>query len=171
MGYDIALILLDKEVNWNKFVKPVCLANDASVPFIGETATVTGWGRKEVNAFKLPTVLQKVDLPILSNSECQQWYKDSVSIMTSVLCAGLEKGGKDACQGDSGGPIMVKVEGRYVLAGITSYGIGCARPKIPGVYTRASSYIDWITDTASRQHETDDRLLLGRNFISPIFVY
>ena len=58
MGYDIALILLDKEVNWNKFVKPVCLANDASVSLIGETATVTGWGRKEVNALKLPTVLQ-----------------------------------------------------------------------------------------------------------------
>jgi secreted trypsin-like serine protease len=32
----------------------------------------------------------------------------------------------------------------WVLAGITSYGIGCALPNHAGVYTRVSTYIDWI---------------------------
>jgi len=52
----------------------------------------------------------------------------------------------DTCQGDSGGPIMYYSENEQVwmLAGITSYGYGCALPNYPGVYTRVSTYIDWI---------------------------
>ena len=48
----------------------------------------------------------------------------------------IYKGGKDTCQGDSGGPIFVQdtVNGKlkYVLAGIVSYGNGCAQPNNPG---------------------------------------
>lgn len=32
----------------------------------------------------------------------------------------------------------------WEVAGITSYGYGCAIPKFPGVYTRVSMFIDWI---------------------------
>ncbi len=32
------------------------------------------------------------------------------------------------------------------IAGITSYGYGCAREEYPGVYTRVSMFIDWIDD-------------------------
>lgn len=46
-------------------------------------------------------ILQKVDVPILANTDCQQWYKDekkSLIVVDTALCAGLEIGGKDACQ-------------------------------------------------------------------------
>ena len=39
--------------------------------------------------------------PNLANTECQQWYKDekkSLVIVDTVMCAGLENGGKDSCQ-------------------------------------------------------------------------
>lgn len=33
---------------------------------------------------------------------------------------------------------------RWVLAGITSFGIGCGNPSYAGVYTRVSAYRDWM---------------------------
>lgn len=52
-------------------------------------------------------------------------------------------------QGDSGGPLQCRLtkNGPWLLAGITSFGSGCAIEGYPDVYVRTSYYMKWIQDT------------------------
>ncbi|MBW4720222.1 serine protease [Saccharothrix obliqua] len=100
----------------------------------GVVGTVLGWGRTREGG---PTsdVLRKADIPIASDATCARAY-DAYD-PSGMFCAGYPRGGVDACQGDSGGPFVV----RGKLAGVVSWGTGCARPGYPGVYTRVANYV------------------------------
>ncbi|GAB2821101.1 serine protease [Lentzea nigeriaca] len=98
---------------------------------VGDEGVVLGWGRTAETSPPAMT-LRKVTVPILSDSECVLMEPDYRP--GAMLCAG--RGGRDACTGDSGGPLVVR--GR--LAGIVSFGRGCARADEPGVYTRLAHY-------------------------------
>jgi secreted trypsin-like serine protease len=148
---DIALVQLAETVEWDDRIQPACLPNPDKDSFSGILATVAGWGWSDEvkNGGQRADIMQKVDVPILANDECQRWYKDekkALIIVDGSMCAGFEAGGKDSCQGDSGGPLMIKKDGRHVVVGVVSAGIGCARPKLPGLYTRVNNYLDWISE-------------------------
>lgn len=53
-------------------------------------------------------------------------------------------------QGDSGGPYQIQdtKTRRWYVAGVVSWGIQCAQPENPGVYTEVAQYIDWIKTNA-----------------------
>lgn len=82
-------------------------------------------------------------MPLIKQEVCAAAYENFQHLTESMLCAGILKGGKDSCQGDSGGPLTVKGQ----LAGVVSWGQGCARPNFPGVYARLSVLKDWIEKT------------------------
>ncbi|XP_074025586.1 serine proteinase stubble isoform X2 [Leptinotarsa decemlineata] len=144
--YDLALVRVDKPFEYQPHISPICLPASDDL-LIGENATVTGWGRLSEGG-TLPSILQEVQVPIVSNDRCKSMFLRAgrhESIPDIFLCAGHDGGGQDSCQGDSGGPLQVKGrDGRYFLAGIISWGIGCAEANLPGVCTRISKFVPWI---------------------------
>lgn len=89
----------------------------------------------------LVTALRKVTIPVVNQEECKRAYSGAGAPITErMICAGAP--GKDACQGDSGGPLTRN----GILIGLTSWGIGCARPDFPGVWTRVAAVSTWISD-------------------------
>lgn len=112
----------------------------------GGCATVTGWGRLDFYDEKPSPTLQAADVRITSQAACSTSYSiRDIPIGDTMMCASLP--GRDSCQGDSGGPLVIEAPTGFALAGIVSFGIGCADPGFPGVYTRVSSFIPWIKQT------------------------
>ncbi|XP_065216472.1 serine proteinase stubble-like isoform X2 [Planococcus citri] len=149
--YDLAMVRLDSPLEYAPHIVPICLPGSDDL-LIGENATVTGWGRLSEGG-TLPSVLQEVSVPIVSNDKCKNMFLRAGRheyIPDIFMCAGFDSGGRDSCQGDSGGPLQVKgKDGRYFLAGIISWGIGCAEANLPGVCTRISKFVPWILQTVT----------------------
>ncbi|XP_054272556.1 serine protease 27-like [Macrosteles quadrilineatus] len=144
---DIALLQLAAPLKIDgKWIAPICLP-EPGTKFLKGDSTVAGWGRLSESG-SLPHILQHVTLPILNTKRCHSLYKRagySKFTHTCQMCSGFEEGGFDSCQGDSGGPLAcTQSDGHYYLCGIVSWGVGCARPKLPGVYTEVSCFTDWI---------------------------
>ncbi|KAF2354745.1 Serine proteases trypsin domain [Trinorchestia longiramus] len=131
---DISLLFFDSPLNFNSYVSGVTLPAQFQ-EFTGD-ALVSGWGTLQSGGDS-PDILRKVTVPLVSDASCRESYGDE-AIADSMMCAGEE--GKDSCQGDSGGPLAC---GDY-LCGVVSWGIGCALPGYPGVYTEVSYFVDWI---------------------------
>uniref|UniRef100_A0A8C8HNL1 Serine protease hepsin n=1 Tax=Oncorhynchus tshawytscha TaxID=74940 RepID=A0A8C8HNL1_ONCTS len=106
----------------------------------------------------LADVLQEANVPIINDAVCNapDYYDNQIT--TSMFCAGFEKGGTDACQGDSGGPFVAEDSlskaSRYRLLGVVSWGTGCAMAKKPGVYTRVSRFLPWISSAMRTYHNS-----------------
>ncbi|XP_018053146.1 PREDICTED: serine proteinase stubble [Atta colombica] len=146
--YDLALLrFYEPLLPFQPNVLPICLPDDDET-YVGRTAYVTGWGRL-YDEGPLPSVLQEVAVPVINNTVCEAMYKNAgyiEHIPHIFICAGWRNGGFDSCEGDSGGPMVIQRarDKRWILAGIISWGIGCAAPNQPGVYTRISEFRDWI---------------------------
>ncbi|XP_076296054.1 proclotting enzyme [Lasioglossum baleicum] len=142
---DIALAKLHRPTVFNDRVWPVCLP-PTGWTFENENAIVTGWGTGYYGG-PVSAILMEVGVPIWPRDQCVRRF--TRRIPETMMCAGAYEGGRDACQGDSGGPLLYRLaNGRWVNAGIVSWGIRCGEPGRPGVYTRVNAYLDWIFENA-----------------------
>ncbi|XP_074117461.1 putative serine protease 45 [Sminthopsis crassicaudata] len=159
---DLALVRLNSSVNLSRTIQPVCLPDSKFYVKNGTRCWVTGWGRtKDQRDDSYPYVLQEADVFILERYYCHKILKKHLFfsmlipyINEKMLCAFHPKG-KDACQGDSGGPLVCEVgHHTWVQVGIVSWGIGCGKLGMPGVYTRVSSFSKWIIKTINKQRSS-----------------
>ncbi|XP_075459469.1 suppressor of tumorigenicity 14 protein homolog [Ascaphus truei] len=140
---DIAVLELDSPVTLTDFIQPICIPDSSHNFPVGKTLWVTGWGATTEGGSG-SAILQKAEIRIINQTVCNDVLDNQLT--PRMLCAGFLSGGIDACQGDSGGPLssVEMSNGKVYLAGIVSWGDGCARRNKPGIYTRITKMRDWI---------------------------
>lgn len=151
---DIAVLRLNRATAFTVGILPICLPTPESIrtmDLVDRTPTIAGWGTVEFRG-QSSSILRQVILTVVSNTQCQQAFRRfGMTIKSTHLCAGFERGGKDACQGDSGGPLMLPFSNKWYTIGVVSVGFECARADTPGIYSRTTEYLDWIKTNAKLQ--------------------
>ncbi|XP_017083127.2 serine protease snake isoform X2 [Drosophila eugracilis] len=149
---DIGLIKLTEDVIFDLYKHPACL------PFqhepLSDSFIAVGWGSTGLTLRPSSTLL-KVKLDRYGGGVCQKLVARLLEEFPrgydadNQLCVGSEMA-RDTCNGDSGGPLLTyhqKFPCMYHVVGLTSAGLSCGSPGIPGIYTRVFPYLDWITET------------------------
>lgn len=144
-GADIALLKLQTPALINDKVLTACLPERNFVVPSRTECYVTGWG--ETQGTGSDGLLKEVGFPVIENKICNRPSYLNGRVRDHEMCAGNIEGGSDSCQGDSGGPLVCNSQNRFVLQGVTSWGLGCANAMKPGVYARVSRFVDWIQQT------------------------
>lgn len=115
----------------------------------GTLTIVTGWGKKNETARRYSQFLNFIKIPLVDVKECSKHMMNNLT--QNMLCAGELGKVKDACGGDSGGPMMTLFHDTWFLLGLVSWGEGCGRRDKLGIYTKVSSYLDWIDSVRQGQ--------------------
>ncbi|XP_009580418.1 PREDICTED: transmembrane protease serine 9-like, partial [Fulmarus glacialis] len=142
LDYDVALLELNMPIKFSNTIKPICLPDNSHIFHEGARCFITGWGSTKEGGL-MSKHLQKAAVNMIGDQACKKFYP--VQISSRMVCAGFPQGTIDSCSGDAGGPLACKEpSGKWFLAGITSWGYGCARPYFPGVYTKVTAVQGWI---------------------------
>ncbi|XP_011313046.1 chymotrypsin-1, partial [Fopius arisanus] len=137
---DIALLRMEKAIEYNDFVQPIALPQEDITDFT-VTADFAGWGRTE-NHGSIPNELHEIQLKIISYEKCKKLRRE---ITEEHICTFTELG-RGTCQGDSGGPLTVNGE----QVGITSYSTRFCAIGFPDVFTKVWAYTDWIEEVQEK---------------------
>jgi len=75
---------------------------------------------------------------------------------TAIYLKSNEVMAQSACEGDTGSPLACMpdtesdVPSQFIQSGITSFGLTCGAPKVPGVYTRTGGITQWVNGIARK---------------------
>ncbi|XP_008193161.1 chymotrypsin-like proteinase 5B precursor isoform X1 [Tribolium castaneum] len=139
---DVALLKLATPIRESEFIQIISLESQ-NVDAV-RNCTLIGWGRTSYPG-SIPNDLQFLDLVSLPFTECKDRWASINPVYPTEICT-FTKSGEGACHGDSGGPLIDETKKNPVLIALVSWGSPCARG-MPDVYTRVSSFYQWITKT------------------------
>jgi len=151
----------------NNHVQPACINQEHHRFVEGTKCMISGWGDTNNKEYGIqqPDMMQVAFVDIFNFNDCAASFKSRINLKPRKhVCA---KGqGIDTCQGDSGGPLVCFLQkdgskavagtgpedqegdefaGKAAfLAGVVSFGAGCANPDFAGVYVPTSYFYDWI---------------------------
>lgn len=111
---DIAILIMNKHVEFTEFVRPICLWTDETSfqEIDRQKGTVVGWGKDGTDRI-VSNVPKKIDLPIVDTITCIQTSESlSKAVSNRTFCAGTLDG-DGPCHGDSGKFIFNCLTGRF----------------------------------------------------------
>ncbi|XP_068225997.1 uncharacterized protein [Palaemon carinicauda] len=161
---DVGVVRLRDHATLSDNVCLVCLTQQDAI-FPAQSCTVAGYGIGDVPKNMLREVrdtvpsegvLRQMSVPIMKGKQCEASLhnitgSEILATSESFLCAGGLDGG-NACYStmDGGSPLACEVGGRWFLAGVVSWTRDCERQDVPNVYTRVSSFSNWVQATHLR---------------------
>ncbi|XP_051168572.1 chymotrypsin-1-like [Leptopilina boulardi] len=138
-AYDIAIITLEKAIQFNDVQKSIKLTNRDD--YNGYKGIVSGWGYTDLSVNKSSSYLKKLNTNIFSGAQCSELNTQICS--RSTFSNGL-------CFGDSGSPLTVNGELVGIAAYVSKY--GCASGLNDG-FTKIFSYKSFIKEITQIKEE------------------
>ena len=75
--FDFSILTLTTRITFSSTAAPICLPGSTQSLYTGQVATVTGWGATSSDGIPSP-VLQEVDVTVVSNEKCKDYYPGKI---------------------------------------------------------------------------------------------
>ena len=142
---DIAILELANEVQFSKYIRPICIADSRSEIAKAPNGTVVGFGKTESG--RISDIANKLEIPIYDYLNCTKHSERHRNLMSARTFCGGTADGHGVCLGDSGGGVYVKNKGRRYLRGLVSASlfddVGCDVYE-KAIFTDVTKYYDGI---------------------------
>jgi len=144
---DIAILELVDEVQFNYYIRPICLADEESDVAETSNGTVVGFGLTENGT--LSNIANKLDISIRDYHSCISTSLDHQTFASARTFCGGPADGRGVCSGDSGGGVYVLHKNVFYLRGLVSSSLfnnitmECDTHK-QAVFTDVTQYYYWI---------------------------
>ncbi|XP_017046731.1 CLIP domain-containing serine protease 2 [Drosophila ficusphila] len=146
---DLALLQLSEPVEFDDYIKPICLWNENFLLDLpsGYKSYVAGWGEDE-KGNRNTRLAKMTDTDIITQSECRGNLsaENSRFITSHTICASNAQA-SGPCSGDSGGGLMLQEEDIWMLRGVVSAGqrlTNRCNLTLPVIYTDVAKHIEWL---------------------------